>query len=76
MSLGDGVAPDPEKVQAVADWLCPQNLTEVRAFMALASYYWRHIRSFAEMPRPVHEMTKKDVCFYWGSKQEQAFVLL
>jgi len=25
----DGIEPDPEKVQAVADWPRPQNLTEV-----------------------------------------------
>jgi len=73
---GEGIAPDPEKVQAVADWPRPQNLTEVRAFVALASYYRRHIRSFAETARPLHELTKKDVRFYWGTKQEQAFMLL
>jgi len=73
---GEGIEPDPEKVQAVADWPCPQNLTEVRAFMALASYYRRHIHSFAETARPSHELTKKDVRFYWGTKQELAFIQL
>jgi len=72
----EGITPDPEKVQAVADWPRPQNLTEVRAFVALASYYRRHIRSFAEIVRPLHELTKKDVSFYWGTKQEQSFIRL
>ena len=58
---GEGIEPDPEKVQAVAEWPRPQNLTEVRAFVALASYYRRHIHSFAEIARPLHELTKKDV---------------
>jgi len=66
---GEGIEPDPEKVQAVAQWPTPQNVTEVRAFVALASYYRRHIRSFAEL-------TKKDVRFYWGSSQEKAFNML
>jgi len=73
---GDGIEPDPEKVQAVADWPHPQNLMEVRAFVALASYYRRHIRSFAEIACPLHELTKKDVRFHWGSKQERAFIML
>jgi len=73
---GEGIEPDPEKVQAVADWPRPQNLTEVRAFVALASYYRRHIRSFAETARLLHELTKKDVRFYWGTRQKQAFVQL
>jgi len=70
---GEGIEPDPEKVQAVAQWPTPQNVTEVRAFLALASYYRRHIKSFAEIARPLHELTKKDVRFYWGSPQEKAF---
>ena len=56
-----------------AQWPTPQNVTEVRAFVALASYYRRHIKSFAEIARPLHELTKKDVRFYWGSPQEKAF---
>jgi len=46
---GEGIEPDPEKVQAVAQWPTPRTVTEVRVFVALASYYWRHIQSFAEM---------------------------
>jgi len=57
----------------VAEWPTPQTLTEVRAFVALASYYRRHIQSFAEIARPLHELTKKNVRFFWGDAQERAF---
>jgi len=70
---GEGIEPDPEKVQAVAQWPTPQNVTEVRAFVALASYYRRHIKSFAEIARPLHELTKKDIRFFWEPAQEKAF---
>jgi len=73
---GEGTAPDPEKVQAVAEWPHPQNLTEVRAFVALASYYRRHIPCFAEMAKPLHELTRKDVQFHWETRQERAFLRL
>ena len=72
----NGVEPDPEKVQAVANWPRPQNLTEVRSFVALASYYRRHIQSFAEIARPLHELTKKNARFVWGQRQEDAFLAL
>ena len=72
---GEGIEPDPEKVQAVADWPRPLNLTEVRAFVALASYYRRHIHSFAEIARPLHELTKKDVHFNWGLSKSRLFTI-
>jgi len=72
---GEGIEPDPEKVH-VAEWPRPQNLTEVRAFVALASYYHRHIPCFAEIAKPLHELTKKNMQFLWGHRQEQAFLRL
>jgi len=47
----NGIEPDPEKIQAVKEWPRPQNLTEVRTFVALASYYMKHIWSFAKIAR-------------------------
>ena len=72
----DGIEPDPEKAQAVAEWPRPRNLTEVRSFVALASYYRRHIQSFAEIARPLHELTKKHARFEWGPRQEDSFLSL
>ena len=40
------------------------------------SYYRRHIRSFAEIARPLHELTKKHARFYWGPRQEDSFLSL
>ena len=36
-----GLGPDPEKVKAVAEYEQPENLTELRRFMGLVSYYRR-----------------------------------
>ena len=71
-----GIHPDPEKVRAVAEWPVPRSLTETRAFVALASYYRRHILGFAEIARPLHELTRKGVRFHWGVNQQSAFVKL
>ena len=71
-----GIAPDPAKIRAVENWPVPKTLTESRAFVALASYYRRHIRNFAEIARPLHELTRKDRPFHWGPPQQQAFETL
>ena len=69
----EGVSPDPQKVEAVRNWPVPRNLYEVRAFVALASYYRRHIKGFADLARPLHELTQKGRPFLWSEKQQLAF---
>ena len=35
----DGVMVDPSKIEVVKSWERPTNVTEVRSFVGLASYY-------------------------------------
>ena len=44
-----GIEPDPDKLSAISDWPVPTNLTEVRAFVGLASYYRRHVEGFSDL---------------------------
>ena len=70
---GRETEPDPEKVRAVIDWPTPRNLTEVRGFVALASYYCRFVGSFAEITRSIHLLTQKNRSFIWKDTQQEAF---
>jgi hypothetical protein len=69
----EGIAPDPDKISAVQTWPRPRNLTEVRAFVGLCSYYRSHVPNFAEVAQPLHALTKKHAAFCWSEDQEQAF---
>ena len=62
-------------MEAVAQFPRPETLTQLRAFLGLASYFRRFICGFAGIARPLHELLKKgsDVRNDWGPTQEAAF---
>jgi len=70
---GDGVGVQPEKVKTVENWPTPRNLTELRSFVGLCSYYRRFITGFASIAAPLHALTRKNARFSWGPDQEEAF---
>jgi hypothetical protein len=68
-----GVAPDPSKVRAIKDFPRPRTVKDVRAFLGLSGYYRDFIRKYADMSRPLTQLTKKDEKFGWTNLQQQAF---
>ena len=69
----DGVRCDPAKLEAVADWPHPTNVTEVKSFLGFATYYRRFIAHFSTVASPLTNLTRKDVEFEWTSACERAF---
>src|SRR5437868_2951215 len=46
------ITPDPAKVEKVKNFSIPRNLTELRRFIGLASYYQQFIPNFAYIIEP------------------------
>ena len=69
----DGLQVDQSKVKAVQEWPTPTNITQVRGFHGLASFYRRFVKDFSTIAAPLTEVTKKNVPFKWGPSQERAF---
>ena len=48
-----GVATDPAKIQAVANWSSPTSIKDLRSFLGLAGYYRRFVRNFGLLAKPL-----------------------
>ena len=51
-----GVATDPSKISAVAEWAQPTTCTELQSFLGFASYYRRFVEGFARYAAPLHRL--------------------
>ena len=69
---GQGVQVHQEKIRAIVDWPTPKNLTELRGFFGLCSYYRRFVKGFSELGAPLTDLTKKGA-FHWTEDSQQTF---
>ena len=68
-----GCSPDPEKTKCVREYPRPKNVKHVRSFLGLVAFYRKFIKGFADIARPLTDLTKKDKPFIWEEQQETAF---
>ena len=68
-----GVRTDPKKVESVVLWHPPNTVKNVRSFLGLVTYYSKFIKNFADICRPLHNLTRKGVKFKWTSECQEAF---
>ncbi|GBM46022.1 Retrovirus-related Pol polyprotein from transposon 412 [Araneus ventricosus] len=71
-----GIYPDPQKTAAVTKFPVPENVSNVRSFLGLCSYYRRFIKNFANIAKPLHDLLKKNAKFSWGTPQKEYFLTL
>ena len=64
---------DPEKMQGVADWPRPTNVTEVQSFLGFTGFYRYFIPNYSKITRPLLDLTKKTTTWHWDERQKQAF---
>ena len=69
----DGVMVDPYKIEALKSWVRPTNVSEIRRFVGLASYYRRFVKGFSSIASQLTNLTKKNVPFVWSDECEESF---
>lgn len=68
-----GLEVDKEKTDAINNRPNPKTAKEVLSFMQTCSWYRRFIPSFANIAKPLSDLTKKNAKWNWGEKQQEAF---
>uniref|UniRef100_H3APP9 ribonuclease H n=1 Tax=Latimeria chalumnae TaxID=7897 RepID=H3APP9_LATCH len=68
-----GISADPEKVRAISEMASPISVPELRRILDMVHFLGRYLPNLSEITRPLNELLKSDVAWYWGSSQEQAF---
>lgn len=67
-----GVALDPDMIQAMLNWPPPSTPSELRSFLGLTCFYRKFIHWYAALVEPLTLLLRKDQ-FTWNSAAQQAF---
>ena len=69
----DGVGIDEDKVKAVQNLPEPTNVMELRRALGMINYLGSHLSQLSSVLKPLNDLLKGDVSWYWGPEQESAF---
>jgi hypothetical protein len=68
-----GVATDPKKIEAVAQWPTPTTTKQLRGFLGLSAYYRKFIKNYGILSRPLTDLLKKNSLFHWTLELQLSF---
>ncbi|GFU28986.1 retrovirus-related Pol polyprotein from transposon 17.6 [Trichonephila clavipes] len=69
----EGVRTDPNKISAVKDWNCPTDVHQLQSFLGLCTYYWKFVKNFSTIARPLHKLIEAKQKFIWTVDCNNAF---
>ena len=68
-----GLHPLPEKVQAIQQAPTPKNVTELKSYLGLLTYYGKFLPNLSSRLAPLHELLRKNTEWKWSHEQDDAF---
>lgn len=69
----DGIAVDPEKIEAVKGWREPSTVKGVQSFLGFCNFYRRFVSEYGRIAKPLTNLTRKDITFRWTNECQLAF---
>lgn len=68
-----GIAPDPEKIEAISKFPTPTCKLELQRFLGMATYLMKFVKNFASETFALRQLLKKDVDWLWDMNTEKEF---
>ena len=70
--------PDPEKLATFQNLERPKTKAQLRRLLGMMGYYRSYVKGFAQIAKPLTDMTRREVpnVIPWNSEQERAFQTL
>ena len=69
----EGIQVDPDKIEVMAGWEPPRNVTEIRSFLRLAGYYRRFVKGFSTIAMPLTHLLRKNMKYEWSAACQKSF---
>ena len=69
----EGLDPTDEKLQAVQSASMPANVTELKSYLGLLTYYGRFLPHLPSTLAPLYALLHQGVEWSWGLKEQEAF---
>lgn len=70
---GNGIRPDPIKIQAIKQWPTPKTVKEIQRFLGFCAFYHRFLANLSETATPLYHLLKKENAFHWSTEANTAF---
>ena len=70
----DGIQPTETKKRAIVDAPTPKNVTELRSFLGMLTYYSKFLPKLATVLSPQYLLLQKNKPWSWSGEQASAFI--
>ena len=65
--------PTEEKLQAIRDAPSPNNLTQLKSYLGLLSYYGRFLPNLSNVLSPLYRLLRRLTTWTWSKTEEETF---
>ena len=68
-----GLQPSQKNVQAIQAVPTPANVTQLKSFLGMVTYYLKFLPNLSSTLSPLYSLLQKNTQWKWGSEHEAAF---